>query len=401
MATQIILDAPLVARSMIEPPNAARRRVEVSIVVPTFNELGNVTVLVERLSASLAGVGWEVIFVDDDSPDGTAAAIKDIAERDPRVRCLRRIARRGLAGACIDGLLFSAAPYVAVMDADLQHDQSLLPRMLAMLKANEADLVVASRYVVAHDVGAFGKTRAAISTFATQAARCVGRARLADPLSGFFMMRRECFDAVADGLSTQGFKILLDIVLTAGGRLRIAELPYVFAQRLHGESKLDARVVMDFAGLLLAKATGGAVTSRFLSFALVGVTGLGVHLLALRTAMLFLGIGFGPAQATATLFAMTSNFFLNNALTYRDRQLRGFRVLRGLFGFYALCSVGAIANVGVAAWLYASQPGVVGGRRDGRIDELGVELFHVQSPSVARERVSCAQPFAPRPDARS
>jgi dolichol-phosphate mannosyltransferase len=330
--------------------------VELSVVIPTFNERGNVAALVERLSTALAGIGWEAIFVDDDSIDGTSSAVKEIAAHDPRIRCLRRVSRRGLAGACIDGILFSAAPYIAVMDADLQHDEALLPRMLATLRCGDVDLVVGSRYAAGHSACGLSKPRAAISRCATLLAQRLSRVALADPMSGFFMMRRDCFDPIAGKLATQGFKILLDIAITARGELRIAEIPFVFATRVHGESKLDAQVALDFIGLLVAKATGGALTPRFLSFALVGIIGLGVHLMVLRAAMLLFGMEFTAAQATATLIAMTSNFLLNNELTYRDRQMRGLPMLRGLLGFYAVSAVGAVANVGMATWLYANQP---------------------------------------------
>jgi dolichol-phosphate mannosyltransferase len=302
--SEVLVPAPATA----EISRPANRPVELSVIMPTFNERANVPILLERLDATLADIGWEAIFVDDDSMDGTAAVIKEIAARDPRIRCLRRVSRRGLAGACIDGMLFSSAPYVAVMDADLQHDQTLLPHMLKILQTGNADLVVGSRYATERSVSALSKPRAAISRFATLLAQGVSGVSLTDPLSRFFMMRRECFDPIADKLETQGFKILLDIVLTAGNRLRIAEVPYVFSGRAHGESKLDAQVVMDFIGLLLSKWIGGAVTPRFLSFAFVGSIGLGVHLVALW-AMLMLAMKFGTAQATATLVAMTSNFF--------------------------------------------------------------------------------------------
>ena len=329
---------------------------ELSVVIPTFKERGNVEVLVRRLDAALSGLAWEAIFVDDDSPDGTADAVKAIAAQDPRVRCLRRVSRRGLAGACIEGMLSSSAPYVAVMDADLQHDEKLLPRMFAALKNGEGDIVVGSRYVAGGSSAAFSSSRSAISRVATFLARRLTGVELSDPMSGFFMMRRDRFDPLAPSLSTQGFKILLDIVITAKGSLRIVEEPYVFAARSHGESKLDAQVGLDFLGLLLAKLTGGAVTPRFLSFALVGTIGLGVHLLALRTALAVFGLAFPEAQATATLVAMTGNFILNNRLTYRDRRLAGLGFLKGLIGFYAISAVGALTNVGMASWLYAHEP---------------------------------------------
>jgi dolichol-phosphate mannosyltransferase len=328
---------------------------ELSIVIPTFKEQGNVAPLVQRLDAALSGLVWEAIFVDDDSPDGTADVIRAIAAADLRVRCLRRISRRGLAGACIEGVLSSSAPFVAIMDADLQHDEKLLPRMLAILKSGESDIVVGSRYVTGGSSDVFSKHRSFMSRFATALARRFTGVELNDPMSGFFMMRRDRFDPLARELTTQGFKILLDIVITAKGTLRIVEEPYSFAARTHGESKLNAQVALDFLGLLAAKLTGGVVTPRFLSFALVGTLGLLVHLIVLRAALSF-GQPFPQAQTAATIVAMTGNFILNNQLTYRDNRLTGVRFLKGLLGFYAVSAVGALTNVGMASWLYAHQP---------------------------------------------
>jgi dolichol-phosphate mannosyltransferase len=335
---------------------APARTPELSVIVPTFKESGNVGVLVQRLDAALEGRDWEAIFVDDDSPDGTWENAKAIAATDPRVRCLRRVSRRGLAGACIEGMLSSSAPYLAVMDADLQHDENLLPRMLETLKRGETDLVVGSRYVDGGSAHSFSRSRGVMSRAAAGLARLWTHVELTDPMSGFFMMRRDRFDPLAASLSTQGFKILLDIVISAKGVLRIVEEPYVFGSRTYGESKLDAQVGLDFFGLLLTKLTGGAVTPRFLSYALVGTIGLGVHLAVLRTALLGFGMAFAQAQAVATLVAMTGNFLLNNSLTFREKRLTGFAMVKGLLGFYAISSVGALTNVGVASWLYAYEP---------------------------------------------
>lgn len=330
------------------------RVAELSVVVPTFKERGNIAELIQRLDATLEGVDWEVIFVDDDSPDGTSDIVKAIALSDFRVRCLRRVSRRGLAGACIEGMLSSSAPYVAVMDADLQHDETLLPRMLATLRRGETDLVVGSRYIAGGNAKVFSKSRGLLSKVAGGLARTLTRIDLTDPMSGFFMMRRDRFDPIAGSLSTRGFKILLDIVLTAKGGLRIIEEPYVFGSRIHGESKLDAQVGLDFLGLLLTKLTGGAVTPRFLSYALVGSLGLLVHLVTLRVSLL--AFAFPESQAIATFVAMTGNFLLNNSLTFRDSRLTGLAMVRGLLGFYAVSSVGALTNVGMASWIYAYQP---------------------------------------------
>ena len=321
---------------------------ELSVILPTFKERENVAEIVRRLDLALAGIGWEAIFVDDDSPDGTAEAAKALALQDPRVRCLRRIGRRGLAGACIEGILSSSAPYIAVMDADLQHDETV---MLEKLKAG-AELVAATRYIEGGSAAAFGQTRGALSRLATKLTRRILGTTLSDPMSGFFAMRRAAFDAVAPKLSPIGFKILLDIATSAGASLKLAEQPYVFGARAHGESKFDSQVGLEFLGLLLAKMTGGFLDPRFLFFAIVGATGILVHLAALNIA---LGLQVGPfvlAQTIATFTAIVSNFFFNNLLTYRDRRLRGFAMLGGFLRFLVFSAVGALANVGVAQFFY-------------------------------------------------
>jgi dolichol-phosphate mannosyltransferase len=324
---------------------------ELSVIVPTYKERGNVAELVRRLDSALQGIAWEAIYVDDNSPDGTAEAVKEIAARDPRVRCLKRVGRRGLAGACIEGILSSSAPYVAVIDADLQHDEKVLPAMLAKLKAGEAELVAGSRYVEGGSAASFSQSRGTLSRIATRLTRLLTGTALTDPMSGFFMLRRDRFDAVAGRLSPQGFKILLDIAGTE--KFKIAEQPYVFGERFAGESKFNAQIGLEFLGLLAAKATGDLLDSRFVFFALVGSIGVVVHLVTLWTALLA-ELPFLTAQIAATLVAMTSNFLLNNEITYRDRRLKGAGAVKGFILFGLFASVGAIANVDVAEWLYGS-----------------------------------------------
>jgi dolichol-phosphate mannosyltransferase len=339
-----------------ENPPQAIATPQLSVIVPTFNERDNVTPLFRRLEATLAGVAWEVIFVDDNSPDGTWDVVRQLARQDTRIRCIRRIGRRGLSGACIEGILASSAPCAAVIDADLQHDEAQLPKMLALLQAGEADLVVGSRYIAGGSAESFNKQRAGASALATEVAKRVLRVKIADPMSGFFMIRRDRFEQLAPQLSTQGFKILLDIVATARGNLRVKEIPFTFGSRLHGESKLDSMVALDFLGLVLAKLTHDVVSLRFLLFAMVGSLGLVVHLAALFIALNELDLLFPQAQACGAIVAMTSNFILNNFLTYRDQRLKGFAILRGLLLFYLVCSVGLFANVGVAFSVYDKQP---------------------------------------------
>ena len=327
-----------------------------SVVVPTFNERDNVAKLYRKLDATLTGVAWEVVFVDDNSPDRTWEVVRDLARQDSRVRCIRRIGRRGLSGACIEGILASSAPYAAVMDADLQHDETQLPKMLSLLESGQAELVIGSRYVEGGSADSFDKQRAGFSAFATSIAKRVLAVAVADPMSGFFMIRRDKFEQFAPRLSTQGFKILLDIVATAHGELKTVEVPFTFGARLHGESKLDSMVALDFLGLVLAKFTNDVISLRFLLFAMVGGTGLFVHLGTLFIALTVLNWPFPEAQAAGAFIAMTSNFILNNFLTYRDQRLKGFAILGGLLAFYLVCSVGLFANVGVAFSVYDQEP---------------------------------------------
>jgi len=332
---------------------AARRAPELSLVIPTLNERENILPLLERLDAALAGIDWEVIFVDDDSRDGTSDHVRSVARRDPRVRCLHRIGRRGLSTACIEGIMASAASYVAVMDADLQHDESILPRMLATLREEPYDIVVGSRYVSGGGIGAWDSRRAKASGLATRLSRLICKTEIADPMSGFFMLRRETFEAAVRQLSGQGFKILLDLLASSPEPPRLKELPYQFRQRQFGESKLDTMVAWEFGMLLADKLIGHIVPVRFALFTLIGTIGLAVHFATLAVTLELLGFTFIVSQTTATVVAMTSNFFLNNLFTYRDLRLRGWRAVRGLVSFYLICSLGAVANVGIASYVFS------------------------------------------------
>src|SRR5262249_37640043 len=297
-----------------------------------FKERRNIAHIVERLRTVLSGRDWEVVFADDDSPDGTAAAAREIGEHDHRVRCIRRIGRRGLAGACIEGMLTSQARYVAVMDADLQHDETLLAKMVDRLRKDDVDLVVATRYLNGKATAGFSAGRSLISRWSNVVAQKMLGVTLSDPMSGFFMMRRQAFEDVAPKLSTQGFKILLDIAMSTHGNLRAVEMPYEFRSRQHGESKLDAKAALDFAALIIGKLSHDALSYRFVLFCLVGLTGIAVHMSALELSVKLGRLGFVVAQTVATLIAISWNFVLNNAITYRDRRLTGWRFWTGLLG---------------------------------------------------------------------
>ena len=329
--------------------------IELTVVVPTFDERENVSHLLTRLEAVLEGVSWEAIFVDDNSPDGTANFLRELAQQKPNVRVIHRIGRRGLASACVEGVLSSSAPYFAVIDADMQHDEAILPQMLERLKESDLDIVIGSRYLGGESVVGWDMRRQLISRVAGRAARFVVKVDLKDPMSGFFLMRRQAFDEVVRHLSLQGFKILVDLFASTPRPLRFAELPYQFRTRIFGKSKLDSMAVWEYGMLLSDKIFGRFIPPRLILFGAVGALGLVVHMLALGIA-LYGGVAFAASQIIAVFTAMTFNFTLNNMITYRDQRLSGWDWLRGLLSFYLICSIGAVANVGIATFAYAERP---------------------------------------------
>jgi len=356
-------DAPSPSRETTRPGPSAEPAVlsargsaaRLSVIVPTFNERDNVEALLLGLEAVLPSQGWEVIFVDDDSPDGTAELVRSVARARPHVRCIQRLGRRGLSSAVIEGFLASSSPCLAVIDGDLQHDERLLPAMLELLESDAADVVVGSRYTEGASIGRWDERRARMSRLATWLGRRVLGVPLHDPMSGFFMIRRAAFESVMRGLSGTGYKILLDVLSSSRPGLRWRELPYEFRDRRAGASKVDSLVLWEYLLLLIDKLLGRRLPPRFTSFALVGGIGVVIHLAVLAAGMTA-GLRFPVSQALATFVAMTSNFALNNVLTYRDRRLRGVRLVTGLISFYAVCATGAVANVGVASFVFEREP---------------------------------------------
>lgn len=337
------------------PESSSSGGPELTVIVPTRNERDNIAPLIARLGRALRGIQWEVMFVDDDSTDLTAAAVRTLAARDRRVRLIHRIGRRGLASACVEGILASTAPCVAVMDADLQHDETLLPRMLRHLWAEHLDVVVASRYVAGASTSGWAPRRLMVSRLAVRLAQASSHVNLQDPMSGFFLIRREAFDYAVRRLSQVGFKILFDILASSPRPLRCLEIPCQFGARRLGTSKLDAMAALQFGVLILDKLVGRVVPVSLVLFLCVGGTGLIVHL-AVLYGLLAGQAPFLTAQTGAVLVAMTSNFLLNNMITYRDQRLRGWRLMRGLLSFYAVCSIGAVANVSLASMIYSVRP---------------------------------------------
>jgi len=347
----------------IEPANCSKdsadvnnrmsaRSIELAVVVPTFKERENVTLLVQALETVLHGIEWEAIFVDDNSPDGTAEQVRNIAARDRRVRIIERVGRRGLASACIEGMLSTPAPYIAVIDGDMQHDESVLPLMLNRIKANQLDIVVGSRKIPGGSMGEFAAGRVALSNLGSRISALVCHCEIADAMSGFFLLDRKYFQEVVRRLTGRGFKILVDLLASSARPVRIAEVPYRFRNRQLGESKLDVNVELEYLFLVVDKVIGNYVPTRFVLFVLVGLLGVFVHLGCLAVLFRFANVIFVLSQAAATWLAMTSNFLLNNVVTFRDRRLRGARFVLGLITFYVACSVGALMNISFANYLH-------------------------------------------------
>lgn len=343
---------------------------QLAVVIPTYNERENVQPLVRALHKVLTGISYEIIFVDDDSPDGTASLIRLVSRRFPSIRVLQRIGRRGLASACIEGILCSAADYVVVMDADMQHDERVLPAMLELIEYECLDLVVASRHIEGGGIeGGMNRRRRLLSDTGKRLSKLAHEGRLSDPMSGFFVIRRSYFEQIAHSLSGIGFKILLDIYLSGRHNVRIGEVPYEFRERHRGSSKLDILVGLEYLELLLDKYIGRLVSVRFLMFCLVGGLGAVLHLLIMGMLQRWAHATFLHEQLIATSIIMALNYSLNNAVSYRDRRRRGLRYWTGLLTFYAACSLGMLANVSLAndayrhglAWPLAAVIGIIFG----------------------------------------
>jgi dolichol-phosphate mannosyltransferase len=322
-----------------------------SIVVPTYNESENIIILIEKLTNVLSNVAFEIIVVDDDSPDGTALLVSKLNRSN--IQIIVRQGKRGLSSAVIEGIERAKGEYVLVMDADLQHDEGIVPEMLALLEGKNLDIVVGSRYAHGGGVGEFSKLRSKVSEIATSLANKFIGLTINDPLSGFFIVKRSYVLPILDSLSGKGFKILLDIILSSSGKPKIGEVPYIFKTRLAGKSKLNSVIVLEYLVLLLEKRFSFSVPLDFVSYMLVGLFGVLVHLAVLYGALLIFGFNFISAQLVATLAAMASNFLLNNKYTFFQSTHDGKAFLKAALRFYLLCSLGLLINLSISTNLFS------------------------------------------------
>jgi dolichol-phosphate mannosyltransferase len=321
---------------------------KLTVISPTLNEAENVPHLVEQLERALGDIDYEILIVDDDSPDQTWSIAQKISLTNPRVRVLRRTRNRGLGMSVIDGFSTAAGDALACIDADLQHDPSILPRMLEELLSG-TDVVVGSRYIEGGSAGKWNRWRRLESWFATRTAQFLLGIKLKDPMSGYFLVWRKDFSEVKDQLNGRGFKILLEI-LTRLQTSSIKEIPYTFRPRTNGESKLTGRIAFQYAQQLWRLCSASRrLPVRFLKFAVVGGTGVLVNLAVMALLLTQTSLHGWRASAIASLMANLQNYILHNSWTYADRSHTGFRKLDGYFSYLLVSAAGLAVTAGLYA----------------------------------------------------
>jgi dolichol-phosphate mannosyltransferase len=319
-----------------------------SLIICTLDESESIAGVLREATSVLASYPHEIIVVDDSADDRTAQVVQAYAAAVPGVRLLHRKDARGLASAVIAGWDMARGERLAVADGDGQHNLQLLPRMLQAMDEQGCDVVNVSRYIEG-DTGLTG-VRNAMSRIATRATTGLLVGGLTDPLSGFFVVTRGCYQAARPRLSGIGFKILVDVVASSPARLKMEEVAGALRGREHGQSKLDIRVIADLGALLVEKRTRGLISARLALFGAVGLSGVVVHMAVLDA--LHQVAPFGIAQAGAIVAAMTWNFWINNILTFRDMRLHGIALWRGLATFYVACLSGGLISELLSAYLY-------------------------------------------------
>jgi dolichol-phosphate mannosyltransferase len=325
---------------------------EFGLIVPVLNEQDNIEPLLTQITRALGAISWEIVFVDDGSTDGTLELLQRIALVNSRVRLVQRLGRKGLSTAVVEGMMATVAPIVGVIDGDMQHDEAILPNLYSLIADTDTDIAVGSRYIAGGGTESWASSRMQASSLATWLGNLVIGTPSTDPMSGFFAIRRSLVVELQPRLSGIGFKLLIDLLASSKRKLIVRDVPYIFRGRVAGDSKMGSAVAIEYLMLLIDKTLGGVLPTRLIMFLMVGGMGVGVHLSVLG-ASLYAGASFPIGQSLAVALAILFNFTLNNILTYRDRQLKGWKFLVGLASFAAISSVGAIANVGVGSFVFS------------------------------------------------
>jgi dolichol-phosphate mannosyltransferase len=328
----------------------------VSIVLPTYNERGNIEALLGQLLSLQERFDLELLVVDDDSTDGTGELVRQLARERPQLRLIRRIGRSGLASAIKEGLLDATGDVAVVMDSDGQHEPASVLQAITTLHSEGLDLVIGSRFHPEAQILGLSGRRETGSNWANASARfsLPGRYRdLSDYMSGFFALRLDPLLPLIRAVDVNGFKFLYELLAVSRGRLRVAEVPLQFQARSYGSSKLDLAIFWDFLISILHSLSLRLLPRRAISFALVGASGVVVQLLVTQLLMALAGLAFGQALPVAVVAAASSNYLINNALTFRFQRLSGLALVKGLLKFLLVASLPVLANVGLASAYYS------------------------------------------------
>jgi len=314
----------------------------VSVIVPTYNERENLAELVDRIGKALSGRDYEVIIVDDNSPDGTWRLAEKLSQKYP-IRVIRRTRERGLSSAVIRGFKEANGDVFVVMDADLQHPPEVIPKLLKAIESG-ADVAIASRYIEGGGVKNWYWYRKLISKAAIMISRvALPRIRnIKDPMSGFFAVRKEVVDGIE--LNPIGFKILLEILIK-GKYSKVMEVPFVFGLRKAGKSKLSGKTMINYVKHVLRLMKWSGELDRLVKFSIVGTSGILVNEGILYGLVRFFGWNKILANIPATELAILNNFLWNDLWTFKD--LRKKPLLKRLFSFHVAALLGAGVQLAV------------------------------------------------------
>jgi dolichol-phosphate mannosyltransferase len=322
------------------------------IVLPSFNERGSIEHVIGQLLVLRQFFSLEVLVVDDDSPDGTAELVRQLARQEPCLKLIRRVGRSGLASAIKEGLLNATGDVALVMDSDGQHEPAAVQRAVTTLLEGKWDLVVGSRFHPEAEIQGLSNRRELGSSWANASARLSlpgVYADLSDYMSGFFALQLDPILPLLRAVDVNGFKFLYELLAVSRGRLRVMDIPLNFQPRSHGSSKLDLAIFWDFLISVLHNLSFRLLPRRAISFGLVGTSGVFVQL-AVNQALMVIGrVNFEQALPIAVITAASSNYMINNALTFRFQRLKGLALFKGLLKFLIVASLPVLANVGVAS----------------------------------------------------
>lgn len=339
--------------------NQSKAGLELSIVIPTFNESENIVVLLDRLVEVLAPLNFEVIVVDDDSPDLTWKFVESYAANNERVRVIRRMDAKGLSSAVTTGMLQANGACIAVMDADLQHDETILPQMARKVLEEGFDVAVGSREAPGGSYGEWSISRKLTSYGAKWLAKLAVGSVAKDPMSGFFAISRDWYLNTVDLVNPSGFKILLEF-LVRGDKPNVVEIGYGFRQRERGETKLNSTVMLEYLLALVDLRFGWLIPNQFVKFAAVGITGSLVNFSGFAFAQA-IGISIPLAVVIGVELAIVWTYFCNNYFTFTPMTFRGRDLLKGFIIYQLVACYGLVVQLSVVEMLLGRYPALAGG----------------------------------------